>query len=270
MNAEWIITVFVIIDDLMDNYGHQSDCRSKISDSEILTIAICAAKFCQNHHERTVCLMKQLGYLSGPISVSRYNRRLHKLADWLELIVAVLTELHREGQLFIIDSMPLPVCKRVRATRCKKVRGKDYCGYCAAKREKFFGWRLHLIINGQGVPVNFSMLPAHLHDLTPVHELTWLLPQGCQILGDKGYNAKSDEASIWEESEVQFVPVRRANMTPNPLDERVLLRIYRKAIESVNSQLERMGVERLYARTNAGFELKLHASLLAVIFTNAY
>jgi hypothetical protein len=31
-----------------------------------------------------------------------------------------------------------------------------------------------------------------------------------------------------------------------------------------------MGVERLYARTNVGFELKVQASLLAVTFTNAY
>jgi len=269
MSADWIITVFVVIDDLMKNYEHESDCRAKVSDSEILTIAVCAAKFCQNHHERAVVLMQQLGYLSGKISVSRFNRRLHKLADWFELILAVLTELHRKGDTFIIDSMPVPVCRRVRASRCKKVRGREYCGYCAAKREKIFGWRLHLIVNPQGVPVSFTMLPASFHDLTPIHELTWLLPPWCQLLGDKGYNAEADEATIWEEARVRFVPIRKANMEPNSIDERVALRTHRKVIENVNSQLERMGVERLYARTNAGFDLKVQASLVAVIFTNA-
>jgi hypothetical protein len=39
-------------------------------------------------------------------------------------------------------------------------------------------------------------------------------------------------------------------------------------IETVNSQLERMGVEHLYARTNPGFEMKVHASLLAVTIPN--
>ena len=91
MSATWIITTFVIIDDLMVKYGHQTDCCSHVSDSEILTIAVCAAKICQNHHEPTVVLMQQLGYLSGQLSVSRFNRRLHKLADWFELILAVLT-----------------------------------------------------------------------------------------------------------------------------------------------------------------------------------
>lgn len=269
MSATWIITTFVIIDDLMSKYGHQSDCRSRVSDSEILTIAVCAAKFCQNHHERTVVLLQQLGYLSGKLSVSRFNRRLHNLSDWFELILAVLTELNCKGDTFIIDSMPMPVCRRVRAGRCKKVRGREYCGWCAAKKEKIFGWRLHLIINAAGQVANFTMLPAGFHDLTPIHELTWLLPPWCYLLGDKGYNALDDEATIWEETCVKFVPIRKDNMEPNTLEERVMLRKHRKSVESVNSQLERMGVERLYARTNVGFELKVQASLLALIFTNA-
>lgn len=44
--------------------------------------------------------------MSGKISVSRFNRRLHKLADWFELILAVLSELHCKGDPFVIDSSP--------------------------------------------------------------------------------------------------------------------------------------------------------------------
>jgi hypothetical protein len=43
---------------------------------------------------------------------------------------------------------------------------------------------------------------------------------------------------------------------------------HRIAIETVNSQLEKMDIERLHARTNAGFELKVHATLVALICTN--
>ena len=46
------------------------------------------------------------------------------------------------------------------------------------------------------------------------------------------------------------------------------LRLYRRRIETIYSQLESMGVERLHARTNSGFEIKLHASLLALAFKN--
>jgi hypothetical protein len=40
------------------------------------------------------------------------------------------------------------------------------------------------------------------------------------------------------------------------------------SIETINSQLESMGIERLHARTNLGFEIKVHASLLALAFKN--
>ena len=46
------------------------------------------------------------------------------------------------------------------------------------------------------------------------------------------------------------------------------LREYWHTIEMVNSQLEKMGVQRLRARTNVGFELKVYASLIALACTN--
>jgi hypothetical protein len=143
MNEEWIITTFVIFDELLTKGGHSDHKLSQVGDAEILTVSVVAAKYFQNHHERALLIMKQCGYLSGKLSVSRFNRRLHAIINWLEAGLEVLCEVAITGEIFIIDSLPLAVCKRVRARRCKKVRGIDYCGYCAAKREKFFGWRLH-------------------------------------------------------------------------------------------------------------------------------
>ena len=63
--------------------------------------------------------------------------------------------------------------------------------------------------------------------------------------------------------------VRRATMRPHAwLMDAIELRAYRHTIETVNSQLEKMGIERLYTRTNAGFERKVHATLIARICTN--
>jgi len=88
MDAYWIITAFVVIDTLMERLGHRSDVRAQVPDSEILTIAVVAAKYVGNHHERAAPMMRALGYLSGRISVSRFNRRLHQLADWMAWIPA--------------------------------------------------------------------------------------------------------------------------------------------------------------------------------------
>lgn len=268
MNAEWIITNFVIIDDLMIALDHHSHPLAQVPDAEILTIAVVAAKYFQNHHERSVEMMQQLGYLSGRISVSRFNRRLHALADWLALVPQTLGELWTRGEVFVLDSMPVPVCRRIRARRCRKVRGRIYCGYCAAKNEKFFGWRLHLVSTPEGVPVSFVLLPGALHDLTPIHELLFSLPPDAKVLGDKAYNSAADEASILADTDVRLVPVRKKNMAPNHWIDEIDLETHRKGIETINSQLESMGLQRLKARTNQGFDMKVHASLVALMTTN--
>src|SRR5262249_15255912 len=152
--------VFLITDDLMEHLGHRSHQLAAVPDSEVITVAVVAAKYFQNHAERALVVMQQLGYLSGPLSVSRFNRRLHALADWLAFLAETLGEVFVTGEVFVIDSLPVPVCKRVRARRCRKVRGRSFCGYCAAKKEKFFGWRLHLVCTPAGLPVSFVLLPA--------------------------------------------------------------------------------------------------------------
>src|SRR5215467_5996176 len=138
MDAKWIITAFVLIDTVLETLQHRSHKLAQVPDSEVLTVALVAAKYFQNHHERAVCILREAHYLSGRLDVTRFNRRLHKLADWVGFIATTLGEVLLTGEVFVIDSLPLPVCRRVRARRCQKVRGREYCGYCAAKKEKFF------------------------------------------------------------------------------------------------------------------------------------
>lgn len=114
------------------------------------------------------------------------------------------------------------------------------------------------MITAAGIPVSFDLLPASLHDRTPVHALAQRRPAGGWRYGDKAYHSADDEAMREGESGVRLVPIRQAKMAPNPLDERVGLRRYRKKIEGVNSrQLE------------AGFMLKVWASLFALRCMNA-
>jgi hypothetical protein len=270
MNDTLIVTVYVILDDLLRAMGHRTDCRARTGDSEVLTVGVIAACQFQNHHERALCILRAMGYLSGPLSVSRFNRRFHALAHRLSDAVDLLAALLTTGTIFIIDSMPLPVCHRARAWRCRKVRGAAYCGYCAAKKEKFFGWRLHLVITPAGIPASFDLLPAAFHDLTPVHELMERLPTGATVYADKGYNSGNDEASIAGETGIQIVPRRRENMEPNTLAETFGLARYRGRVETVNSQLAAWGVQRLHARTHEGWLCKVLASMFALLCVNAH
>lgn len=269
MDDDFIVTAFVVLDKLMATLGHRDHVLAQASDAEVLTVAVVAAKYFQNHLARALQVLRLGHYLSGPLSVSRFNRRLHRLADWLGLALETLGTLFATGEVFLIDSMPVPVCRRARARRSHKLRGKAFCGFCAAKKEKFFGWRLHLICTTDGIPVAFDLVPGGLHDLTPVHELAYGLPPEATVYGDKAYNAGDDEASLLADTAVRLVPLRKANMRPNRWADKLALREWRKRVEALFSQLEAMGVQRLRARANPGLQLKLHASLLAATITNA-
>lgn len=146
-----------------------------MSPAEVLLMAIVAARYFNNNLERTLIILEQTGHipLQRRLSVSRFNRQLHRYQGLLGFCLETLLVLDRDGETFIIDSMPVPVCKRKRAKRCRKVRGRPFCGYCAAKGQKFFGWRLHLICTPAAVPVKVTIpkTAAHNEFDTIVHTL---------------------------------------------------------------------------------------------------
>ena len=269
MNDNYIVTTYVIIDDMLKAMKHRDDSRANVSTAEILTVAVVAAKYFQNHHERALSILYRFGYVTR-MSVSRFNRRLHQVMASFWHLARLLGDLISQGSIFIIDTLPLPVCKRVRASRCQKVQGRAFYGYCASKDERFFGWQLHLVCDANGIPVAFEMLPASWDELVPVQDLLAGLPEGSQIVADKGYISSLDELLAFVHGGFRLIPKYRKNMRGNSLEDAALIRKHRPMIETVNSQLEKMGIQRLHARTNSGFALKVLASLVALTFTNIY
>jgi hypothetical protein len=119
-----------VIDVTLRALGHASHPLAAVSDAEVLTVAVVAAAFFGNHHARALAISRATGYQRG-LSTSRFSRRVHALADWLALLLDVLVALFAHGPAaicdFINDSMPISVCKRVRARRCRTVQGRAYC-----------------------------------------------------------------------------------------------------------------------------------------------
>jgi hypothetical protein len=268
MNAIWIITTFVLIDTAMTNLDQQTDVRAKVPDSEVVTVALVAAKYFANNHRIALDVMQKLQYLSGSISHSRFNRRLHALHDWMAYFPELLSDMLSTSTIYIIDSMPIPVCRLARAKRCTKVRGAQYHGKCYAKDERYFGWKLHLICDSAGIPARFVLRPARPHDITAVDDLACTLPFGAILLGDCGYVSEPLCHQLDARYGVTMSAIQRANMNPNTPAEQRLLRMHRKRIETCNSQLEKMGVARLHTRIVAGTTLKIAASLCALSVSN--
>src|SRR5688500_18138626 len=124
MDALSIVATYVVLDDSLKALGHQDDGRAQVTNAEILTVAVLAARYFQNHHERALTVSQQTGAM-GRLSVSRFNRRFHACLRWLRRLLRQVRQTVplAPTPLVCIDAMPLPVCKRVRQRHCRKVRG---------------------------------------------------------------------------------------------------------------------------------------------------
>src|SRR3982750_3359695 len=109
MDDDFIVTTFVVIDKTMAALGHRDDVRAQASDAEVLTVAVVAARYFQNHRARALQMMRLGRCLSGAPSVSRFNRRLHARRDWLGLALETRGARFAHGEAFLIDSMPVRV-----------------------------------------------------------------------------------------------------------------------------------------------------------------
>ena len=103
-----------------------------------------------------------------------------------------------------------------------------------------------------------------MHDLIPTEELLIDLPRGARVADDKGYISAPLRERLLTYAGITLVAAHRKNMTPLSTAEAAFLRTHRHRIETLNSQLEAMGTQRLHARTVDGFPIKVYASLLAL------
>lgn len=263
MNALYIVTTYVVLDDTLKAMHYQDDVRARVTTAEILTVAVLAARYFQNHHERALWVLQQIHAIPR-LSTSRFNRRLHQVQVVFEHLVRFVSQQVAQTWLCCIDTLPLPICKRVRLERCRKAQGKMYLSWCASKREWYFGWQLHWVCDLRGVPFAFEVLPASWHELTLVQDLLVELPPYTMVLGDKGYLSKIQQALAWQTGQVYLLTPHQRHMKPLPTDAHALLAAHRHTVETAHSRLEKMGVQRLHAPTHTGFLLKLFASLFAL------
>jgi len=118
--------------------------KPKLSDKSLIALSL-AAETLSIDSERF--LFKQLPEeLDGMIERSVYNRRLRKLSTKIESVRQIVVgRLDSNASLYVVDSMPLEVCKLSRARRSRICQDNPYnspdYGYCAAQGTHYFGFK---------------------------------------------------------------------------------------------------------------------------------
>lgn len=266
--VEEIITIFCICDDLLKEIHYSEDKQVEMTTSEILTLALVAAKFFGGSFEQARFFLKEHGYMPKMLSKSRINRRIHGIDDdvW-RLLFSILSKGFKEtnqNNEYAIDSFPVPVCSNVRIKRCKIYKSKAYNGFAASKKVFFYGIRVHMVVTSRGQPVEFILRPGSEHDIKAAKLFTLNLFNNAKVYADKGYTDYKFEDYLKKERNIYLIPQRKINAKRSSL---MYQRKKRKIIETAFSLITRKFPKRIHAVTAKGFELKVVIFIFAYLFT---
>ncbi|GEA25566.1 hypothetical protein MiAbW_00102 [Microcystis aeruginosa NIES-4325] len=139
-----------------------------MTDAEVITTALVAARFFGGNHLQASRYLKETGLIPRMLEKYRFNRRLHALSAFIYELQHQIGQIWREvtnQTEYLLDSFPIPVCDNIRISRCRLLRGREYRGYIASKKRYFYGIKLHLIATSDGVPVEWILLPGSANDV---------------------------------------------------------------------------------------------------------
>jgi hypothetical protein len=166
-------------------------------------------------------------------------------------------------QELIVDSFPVPVCQTHKSFRCKLLRGKVFHGYTASKKAFFWGIKVHMIVDLNGVPIEFLFTPGSESDTKAFRRFHFNFPEKSTIYGDKAYNDYVQEDLLKELCKIQVVAKRKKNSKrPHSPSTNFLLSLKRNRIETAFSSIVGLMPRCIRAATTKGFYLKVFFFIL--------
>jgi len=270
MLQEKIIAIYCIVDDLLKEKGHFFDPRAKITDSELVTIAISSGLFFCGNWLTTYNSFYSFGLVKAKVDKSRISRRIVALEHILEELISVAGHLFTEiraDKEFILDSAPIAICDNVRIPRAKLLIGEDFRGYVASFKRYFYGLRLQLITTKEGIPVSYAITEAKLSDAEALHLMPMQLNAESRIYADAAYTDYAFEDKLKHEREIELMVQRKKNTKrKRPKQTEQQIKQHRKRIETVFSQLKGLMKRKIHAVKIETFMLKIKCFILALQF----
>jgi hypothetical protein len=147
---------------------------------------------------------------------------------------------------WLVDSMPVPVCRFGRGGYVRNFRGQAAFGYDPVQKQAYYGFRLHLRVSRDGLILGYQLAPANASDLAVLPELG--LPAGTTGIGDRNYWSPAVTAELAAAGVRLLAPYQSRKHDPDPGRSRRLSGP-RWRVETVHSQLAgRYQLKRVWAR----------------------
>lgn len=179
----------------------------------------------------------------------------------------------QEEPLMVIDSFPIPVCKKSRSYKCKVMRelserGRD------TNLGKFLGMRAHVVVVWPGIIVRAEVCGANVHDLHPAQRLLEGMGRGW-VLADRNYWSPETREQVHDREEGPMLLARFKRKGKTERERGLVwpgwLSAKRQKIESIFSQLvARYKMKEVWARDtwhfSSRFVRKILSHTMAVVF----
>jgi hypothetical protein len=241
--------------------------RNKMSDLEVVALSL-TAEFMSIDSENS--LFRQINQYEIPnlIERSQFNKRRRMLFSFSEEVRTKLASYFLEFEdYFIVDSMPLEICKFSRHNRikiCKKeFETSPEKGYCASQDSWFYGYKLHGVCSVSGVFHSLDITKANVHDIHYLKDIKQQMSD-CVLLGDRGYLSTTQQLDLFETANIRLETPMRSNQKGYK-KQAYIFRKSRKRIETLFSQLcDQFMIRRNYAKTFQGFKTRVLAKITAL------
>lgn len=241
--------------------------KPKLGNLELIAMNI-TAEYMGIHSELQLFRDIKGTALEGLIERSVYNRRKRALFSQIEQVRKTLAKDFNEFEdVYVIDSMPLEICKNARASRSKICRDVDYAlpskGYCASQKTYYFGYKLHGICSLSGVIQSVDITPASVHDINMLKDVK-MTYSNCTLLGDMGYLSADIQLNLFESVQIKLETPMRKNQI-NYVGQPYVFKKGRKRIETLFSQMcDQFRIRSNYAKTFVGYSTRILSKITAI------
>jgi hypothetical protein len=241
--------------------------KHKMTDLEVVALSL-TAEFMSIDSENSLFKLVTPSDISNLIERSQFNKRRRKLFLFSEEIRTKLASFFLDFEdYFIVDSMPLEICKFSRHNRVKICKDEFETapskGFCASQNTWFYGYKLHGVCSITGVFHSLDITKAEVHD---VHFLKNIKQQmsDCVVLGDRGYLSETIQLDLFQSVNITLETPKRVNQK-NYKPQPYIFRKTRKRIETLFSQLcDQFLIRRNYAKTFEGFKTRILAKITSL------
>lgn len=239
----------------------------KMSDLEVVALSL-TAEYMSIDSENNLFKKIDASSIENLLERSQYNKRRKALFNFNETVRQKLAACFLEFEdCYVIDSMPLEICKFARHLRIKICR-EDFNtapakGYCASQASWYYGYKLHGVCSVSGVFHSLDITKANVHDIQMLKDVKHQISD-CVLLGDKGYLSSSQQLDLFETANIKLETPMRKNQKEY-VKQPYIFRKSRKRIETLFSQLcDQFMIRRNYAKSFRGFKTRILAKITAM------